>query len=342
MQTEITKREKLLVGNGRLTRPGYARSPLQEYNPENIRVYPGRALNRLRLKEWDYYGITARDFFFSATVSHIGYAGMVFVYFIDFAKGFCVERSITIPLGKGCDLPHSSEQGDILFENPGARLSFVKKGDRRELSVWWKGFHEGDCEANITLFEPRMDSLVITTPIGAKRFYYNRKINCMPAEGSVTVAGKKRTFSRKDAMGTLDWGRGVWEYSSFWNWASASGFLPGGGSVGLNLGCGFGDLSAATENCFFINGAMTKLDWVDISYDPSSYMRPWYFSSRDGRLNLTLTPFFERVAKTNLLVIASEVHQMFGTYRGTLRTDAGREQRIDGLTGWAEEHRARW
>jgi hypothetical protein len=342
MQKEITSRGKLLDETGRIARPGYARAPLQEYNPENVRVYPLRGLNRLRLKEWDYYGITAPDFFFSATVSHIGYAGMIFVYYIDFVRKFCVERSITTPFGKGCELPLTSERGDVMFDHPGARISFIKKDDRRELSVWWKDFYEGDCEARITLYEPRQDSIVMSTPIGAKRFYYNRKINCLPAEGVVTVAGKRRALSRDSSMGCLDWGRGVWDYSSFWNWASASGLVPGAGAVGLNLGAGFGDLSAATENCFFIDGVMTKLEWVDIMYDPSAYMRAWYFTSRDGRLNLTFTPFFERVAKTNLLVIASEVHQMFGTYRGVLRTDSGREYRVEKLVGWAEEHRARW
>jgi len=46
---------------------------------------------------------------------------------------------------------------------------------------------------------------------------------------------------------------GIWEYSSFWNWASASGFLPDVRTVDLNLGKGFGGLGAATENCFFID-----------------------------------------------------------------------------------------
>jgi hypothetical protein len=36
-------------------------------------------------------------------------------------------------------------------------------------------------------------------------------------------------------------GTRVWEYRSFWNWASASGYLPDGSTLGLNLGKGFGD-----------------------------------------------------------------------------------------------------
>ncbi len=89
-------------------------------------------------------------------------------------------------------------------------------------------------------------------------------------------------------LGNLDWGCGVWDYRSFWVWASASGFLP------------------------------------------------------DGRLDLEFTPFVERVAQTNLLLIASEGHQMFGRYDGTIIADKGEALKVDGLIGWAEEHHARW
>jgi hypothetical protein len=41
-------------------------------------------------------------------------------------------------------------------------------------------------------------------------------------------------------------------------------------------------------------------------------------------------------------VIDSEVHQMFGRYSGRVIADAGQASEIDGLIGFAEEHRARW
>ncbi|WP_448377021.1 DUF2804 family protein, partial [Fervidobacterium sp.] len=53
-------------------------------------------------------------------------------------------------------------------------------------------------------------------------------------------------------------------------------------------------------------------------------------------------PFFERIAKSNLLIVASSVHQMIGRFKGFVR-DAERNLFIlDGALGWAEEHRARW
>ncbi|MBN2005821.1 MAG: DUF2804 domain-containing protein, partial [Anaerolineae bacterium] len=140
----------------------------------------------------------------------------------------------------------------------------------------------------------------------------------------------------------LDWGRGVWEYQSFWNWASASAYLPDGRVVGLNFGKGFGDLSRATENCVILDGRVHKLDQVAFDYQTGDTMRPWRFRDNEGRLDLTFTPFRERVARTALGIIASEVHQMFGRYTGRARLDGGEEIALRDVIGFAEEHRARW
>jgi hypothetical protein len=58
--------------------------------------------------------------------------------------------------------------------------------------------------------------------------------------------------------------------------------------------------------------------------------------------DLEFVPFIERVARTNLLVITSEVHQMFGRYRGAVRADDGEMVAIEELVGFAEEHHAQW
>ena len=50
----------------------------------------------------------------------------------------------------------------------------------------------------------------------------------------------------------------------------------------------------------------------------------------------------DRTARTNLAVIQSEVHQMFGRYTGQAVTDSGEVLRIENLIGFAEEHHARW
>jgi hypothetical protein len=81
---------------------------------------------------------------------------------------------------------------------------------------------------------------------------------------------------------------------------------------------------------------------VHFDYDPDDFMRPWKMVSEDGRLELELIPFKERVATSNLVLITSEVHQMFGHYRGRLVTDEGQTIQIREFVGFAEEHHAQW
>jgi hypothetical protein len=80
-----------------------------------------------------------------------------------------------------------------------------------------------------------------------------------------------------------------------------------------------------------------ELTW---GYDRSDWLAPW--TIRGAGVDVGFTPFHERRARTNLGVVASEVHQCFGTYRGTVTADDGTTADVDGLVGWAEEARNRW
>lgn len=344
MQHEITEASALLDKEGRLVQRGWARQPLLDCNLENVSFYAVKLLQFLRVKQWDYYAVFTPTHFFSATVADIGYVGNVFVYLMDFARQWYHEESLLIPLAQGVKLPRNSTSGDAVFDNGKARLVFALAGETRRITVSWPDFDGGKgISADITLQHPAgHESVVMATPIGEKRFYYNRKVNCLPASGEVRYGGETIPVEAGRALGSLDWGRGVWEYRSFWNWASASAYLPDGRTFGLNMGEGFGDLSRATENAVILNGRVHKLEAIPFRYNPGDYMQPWRFVSSDGRLDLTFTPFLERVARSNVLVVTSEVHQLFGRYAGTVVTDEGETIRIEDVIGFAEEHRARW
>ncbi len=344
MQNEITQPGKLLDQYGRLTQVGWSRQPLLDCNLENARFYPWRFLQRFRMKRWDYYAVFTPRRFFSATIADLGYAGNIFVYTLDFNTGDLHEEGLVIPLGRGIILPRNSTDGDAHFSNGRVSLDFRLIPEGRQISVTWADFHAGrGIQAEILLrCPPEHESMNIIIPIGRKRFYYNRKINCLPAEGHLRYGDIYEDLNPSECLGSLDWGRGVWDYRSFWNWASASGYLPDGRTVGLNLGCGFGDTSAATEDALILEGHIHKLGAVKFDYVSGDYMKPWRFTDQEGRLNLEFTPFKDRLARTNLGVIFSEVHQMFGRYRGWAISDEGERVQIGDLIGFAEEHRARW
>jgi len=342
-QHELDQTSPLLDEQGHLVQVGWARQPVLDCNLEAARFYPLRFLQRFRIKRWDYYGLTTPTHYYAFTLADLGYAGQAFAYVVDLVAGTCHEETLTIPLARGITLPRNSTTGTSTYQGRAARLSFQAEPEGRRLAVEWPGFGDDGLAAEVWLhLPPTHESMTIVIPIGRQRFYYNRKVNCLPAEGWVAYGGHRTELQPHESLGNLDWGRGVWEYRSCWVWASASGFLADGRRVGLNLGCGFGDTTAATENALILEGRVHKFGAVDVTYDAGDYMRPWRLVSPDGRVDLEFVPFLERVAATNLLLITSRVHQMFGRYHGTLTTDDGEVLHLDGLVGFAEEHHARW
>ena len=344
MQNELTAPSPLLTESGELSQVGWSRQPLLDCNLERARFYAFRPFQRFRIKRWDYYGLTTPYFYLSATLSHLGYAGLVFAYALDLASGDLHEETIIQPLGLGIHLARNSDVGDSHFDKGRVRVAFRLEGHARRLQLEWPSFRGGrGLAADVTFLQrPDHESMAIVIPIGTRRFYYNRKINCLPAQGWVEMAGRHTVCRADECLGNLDWGRGVWEYRGFWVWASSSAFLPDGRSLGLNLGYGFGDTSAATENAFILDGRVHKLGDVRFTYDPDDLMQPWHVASPDGRLELEFVPFKDRVARSNLLLVASTVHQMFGHYHGTLVTDEGETIELADVVGFAEEHHARW
>ncbi len=344
MQIELTEPGPLLDASGRLFQVGWSRQPLLDCNLEQANFYSIRQLQFLRVKRWDYYAVFTPQRFFSATIADLGYAGNIFVYTVNLQSGEFYEEGLVVPMSKGIYLPRNSTEGVSEFKGKDVHLRFEAFPERRRLEVSWPKFNDGrGIEAQLTLKCPAdHESMTIVIPIGKQRFYYNRKINCLPVTGFLRDGSIQEQIHSDQALGSLDWGRGIWEYSSFWNWASASGFLPDGRTIGLNLGCGFGDTTAATENCLILDGRVHKLELVQFTYDDTNYMNPWNFSDSQQRLELNFKPFTERIARTNLGIIVSEVHQLFGHYSGYVVTDDSETLQIENLVGFAEEHHAKW
>ena len=187
MQTELIQTGKLLEPNGRLSRVGWSRQQLLDCNLEEAHFYSLKMFQPFRIKRWDYYAVFTPHQFFSATIADLGYAGNIFLYVLNFETGELHEEGLVIPLGKGIKLPRNSDQGESKFENQRSRLNFWVVPEGRRISVSWPGFHAGrGISADILLHQPtNHESMNIVIPIGQRRFYYNRKINCLPAEGSI-------------------------------------------------------------------------------------------------------------------------------------------------------------
>jgi len=301
-----------------------------------------------RKKRWNYWAATNETHLFSMTVSNVDYLGLAFAYLVDFEAGTVTEATIPSLFGRGCPLP-DFVGGDVVFDNGTVRLSMRHPGGSREpgrvrLLADWPGFGDSHLTADLTVSYPvGHDTLNVVIPWSDKQFQFTGKHNTLPVTGRVTVGDETVAFGTPQSFATLDFGRGVWPAQSSWNWGSASG-VSGGRVLGIQLGGKWTDGTGQTENAVTVDGALHKIDedlvW---DYDPSEWMRPWRISTpASPDVDVVFTPRIERVAITNAILLKSEVHQLFGTYAGTVLDAGGASVGFDGLIGWAEEHHARW
>ena len=335
---EVTKPQPLLNKQGNIAEPGWARSQVQAYHRADVTA------PKFRIKEWDYYLVLNRDFAVCFTVSDLGYMGMLSASFLDFTAP--CEHTETIltpfPMGK-FKMPEDSSVGDVVYEDKRLSLKFLLSPGQRRIQCSFKNFDgDKDLICDIAMAQPDMDSLVIATPWDkAKHFYYNQKINCMAASGWVEYGGKRYEFDPATDFGTLDWGRGVWTYDNTWYWGSGNAVVNGK-PFGFNIGYGFGNTSAATENILFYDGKGHKLDEVTFHIPPDDYLKPWTFSSSDGRFEMTFQPIIDRCALTDVKIIISDQHQVFGKLSGTAILDDGTKLELKDVVCFAEKVRNKY
>jgi hypothetical protein len=224
------------------------------------------------------------------------------------------------------------------------KLDYYKTAGQRNIICNFDDFLDGKTfSCNIKLLEPDMDTMVIATPWAEKEtaFYYNQKINCMRASGSAYFNGKEYKLNPETDFGTLDWGRGVWTYDNTWYWGSGNGVVNGK-PFGFNIGYGFGNTAAASENIIFYDGKGHKFD--DISFNiptdengNKDYMSPWTFTSSDGRFEADFIPVLDRAAKIDVKFIITDQHQVFGRMSGKAVLDNGKVIEFKDLLCFAED-----
>ena len=343
MQNQITKAGPLLDKKGKLVECGYATSLIKKYDRRMIKGC------KLRIKEWDYYLIYNNNYAVAVTVDDNSYMGLNSFTLIDFSKPEEITKSpmTFMPNGK-TNFPSTSEIGNVGVKKKKYEFSLLNDGKTRIIKVWIKNFIKNtDLNAEFELTEPPKDSMVIMTPFKEKKtaFYYNQKIVGLKAKGKVEL-GDKLIIFEESTRAILDWGRGVWTYKNTWYWGAGTGIVNGH-EVGFNIGYGFGDTSNASENMVFYDGVAHKLDQVTFNIPKNNkgqeeFLKPWTFTSNDGRFEMNFEPVIDRHSNANVLVISSNQHQVFGKFSGKIVLDGGKIVEIKDFLGFAEKVINKW
>lgn len=345
MQKEITRNIELLDDSGKIKEEGWARRPYWKYDRKRIKA------NKLRIKEWDYYEFSDPEHEFSimGTFSDLGFAALYVICFTDYKRGKTSQISALKPFSmhKTGLAPSPDEDNGITFSNKEMSLSFVKKGEYRQIVIAAPGLvlpnGKVGLKVNVELYEKKdMESIYIATSWKENRncFYYNAKINPLPASGFVWLGDAKVQLSSK-SIGNLDWGRGRWSRENTWYWSALNGY-DGDIAWGINLGYGFSDRSPASENGIIYDNVVHKLGEVVFEYPEDYTSKPWILKDDEGRLYLEMKPVVNRHELDNYVLIVSNQNQVFGLFSGYFILDDGKKVEIKDSYGFAEKVYNKW
>lgn len=338
-QIEITEPSNLFNEDGSLVQRGWSRKPILKYNKKNI----GKGWTRI--KEWDHFSVLNKDFGFQLTIGDIGYLTQMSYVWLNFKNKNRNGKGVFKLFTKSKLLPlNSLEDSFIEFPTKKFKATISRQGNKRILSINDPSFQDTGIKGIITLEDnPNWDNTVVVTGYkeDPRLFYYNHKINMMPAEGTLQLGEKICKFNPDSSFGLMDWGRGIWPYKTHWLWGSACGIVDDI-SVAFNIGYGFGDLSTHTENIIFYDGKAHKIDEVTFHHENRDSSKPWKFTSNDNRFNMTLTPLIPHTEKINFGIIKLNSSLMHGLYTGDLVLDNGEKIHVKNMLGHAEDIFWRW
>ena len=332
-EREITSAVDLCGADGRLNPAsiGFSRRPLVRANLSGH--WP-------RKKRWNFWNWIGPDFVFSATLADIDYASFCAFAMTDFRDGSHWAGSSYGRPGRFALGEHVEES--VAFRGGGIDYENAIRGD--DLAVRFRG-RAGGVEIAAVLAvrrPPGHESLNVVVPWSATRFQCNSKHAALPCEGEVRVGERRYAADPRLCFAVQDWGRGIWPYRSFWNWGVATGRVDGV-LLGVNLGARWTTGTGSNENGILWNGRLHKvMEDLRWDYDPRAWRQPWrVVAERSGAIDLELEPVAAHTPRLDLGVLATGGVCAFGRWRGTVRVE-GRELRVDGALGWAEEFAHRW
>jgi hypothetical protein len=275
---------------------------------------------------------------------YLGYMGITVVTVKDKKRSTQGFQSF-LPLG-AYEMPSSSGSGVVRYRRKKLILDFVPmEGGARIIKADIPQFGRSRrLRGELVLTEPPLaESLACNLPWKNARnaFRYSCCSPWFTVEGVIQFGNTEIIFSKGNAWGVLDWNRGIRPRADFRYWASACG-LAGGQLVGFALGHGLIDSSAATENAFFVDGRIHKLDQVIFSKPSSGWLSPWHFTAGDQRLDMVFTPQQGRTDRRQMLFYSMSRRQVYGSFSGKVILDDGAELDFHNITGFAERCKTRF
>jgi hypothetical protein len=240
-------------------------------------------------------------------------------------------------------LPQNSESGSIRVQEAESSVHFIvmPKGSRIIKIDVQRFDRENTLRGELVLTAPRNSQPLVTTLPWTKekgRFQHIHSAPWYHVEGVMQFENKDIIFSSNMAWGIFLWRRILRPRQDIHFWAAGCG-KSGDKQIGFSLGYGSVDASRATENAFFVNGKLYKLEHVTFKISPASWTRPWAFTSNDNRLLMTFKPTETDVQRFASILHSASIRRIYGVFSGKIRLDDGHLIEFHNITGIAERQK---
>ena len=352
-QIEITAPVSVLTEMGKPDNFGWSRQPVFFYDPA-LAWAPRR-----KFSESDRYFVfnpTHTLIFEVRDDGYLGHMGITVIFNREKKRLTHISQTL-LPLGS-YEMQPGSESGSIRYRRKKNDLDFVLMDSGvRIIKVDIPKFSNNrSLRGKLVLTEPAMAESLVTNLSWRNEknaFRYSRVSPWFTVEGVVQYGTTEIIFSGGSAWGIFDWNRGVRPAADIRYWAASCGSLPGDGSppgggahngrlIGFCVGHGSVDSAAGTENAFFADGKLHKLDQVTFHIPQSNWLTPWHFTSNDKRLEMTFNPQQEQLDRSRILFHAVNRRQVYGFFSGKAVLDDGSEINFNNITGFVERCKTRF
>lgn len=348
---ELKETPGKMVEGGEIAGYGAFKNPFRDVNIKDAKISVlsremPLAYSRARLKEWQHIGIIGDDFYFGFAIVDAKYMGNSFCYFLDRSEGKMVEYGRIAPPGiarVARDLWH----GECRFNFAGYRIEIDNRleYDHHRARVCIDGSSgKPGIEASIVISEDlnRIQPLILMTPLRGGRPAYTHKVAC-PASGEIRLGSKHFTFGEDSGIALIDEQKTFFPYRTFWRWATCAGHDSKGRIVALNMSKGISiDEEEYNDNVLWVDGVISFLGVSRFEFNEDDVLEPWHIGTGGDSCVLDFQPEGERWGNINFLVLVSNFHQPYGSFRGVAFDSGGGEHKIRDYFGVTEHHLARF
>jgi hypothetical protein len=338
VQIEVTAPVSIFDDIGQLCNFGWARGPFFHYD-QNLLWTPRRLIS-----ESERYIIFSPTYLFVFELCDSGVFGHFSICAVSLLDKIISSKfeKLLFPMGS-LELPNQSESSVIKRTIRNNLIEFIcSENSGRIIKVDVPQLRRNNRLRGEVVLMTQEDaqSISIHTPWRrqVERFQLIRCSPCYTVEGVMQFENTPILFNKGRSWGIYEWSRIARPKKDIHYWAAACG-IHHGQQVGFSVGYSSADSASGTENAFFVNGILHKLDNVTFKISPLDWFETWYFTSNDNRLKMIFVPVQSYSYQNNFLFHSLRTRQFFGFFSGRVTLDDGSTMNFKNIAGMTERRK---